>query len=103
MLARATAFEMDCPPLAHVYCLLAEYFAARVRDYTPSDLNREHKRCEDTLADTVKRIRGNQKPPADDQIVLWRLSMAGLPGDVPQLQALTGVTPESQHFLHAVA
>ena len=103
MLARATAFEADCAPLAHVYSLLAEHFAAKVHNYAPSDLNREHKRCEATLAGTVKRIRGSATPPTDDQIALWRLSMAGLPGDVPQLQALTGVDPESEHFLHAVA
>ena len=103
MLARATAFEMDCAPMAHVFCLLAENFAARVHGYAPCELNREHKRCEATLAETCKRIRGNTKPPSDDQLHLWRMSLGGLPGDVAQLQALTGVRPDSVHFLQEVA
>lgn len=103
MLARATAFEKDCAPLAHVFCLLAEHYAARVHGYAPSELNQEHKRCEATLADTCKRIRGNATPPTDHQLQLWRLSQADLPGDVSQLLAVTGVRPESTHFLHGVA
>lgn len=103
MLARATAFEHDCAPLAHAYGLAAEYYAAKVQDYVPSDELQAHKNCETTLRGTMQRVRSNARPPTDDDLRLWQLSLDGLPGNVSQCAALEQVDPLSQHFLHKTA
>ena len=103
MLARATAFEHDCAPLAHAFGLAAEFYAAKVQDYVPSDVLQEHKNCETTLKGTMQRVRSNASPPTDDQLQLWQLSLDGLPGNVSQCGSLTRVDPLSQHFLHKTA
>lgn len=103
MLARAVAYEHDCPPLAHAFALAAEWHHARTPYYFVSQELVEHKGCESTFHATLKRVRESALTCSHETVKFWQESAAGLQGDIQQLSALTGVRPLEQHFLDLVA
>lgn len=100
-LARAVAYEHDCPPLANAFLCLAEHH----NKLTSAELDPlliKHKGVETTLEETATRIRSSAGAPTEEQRIFWASTIKDTPLSINKLQnfaAFSELDPYGTHFV----